>query len=140
MTVNHPSASVESNPKADLARQIIDQVDRLIQESLQENKPLEVDPARGRLFELFAMADGSGLLVEGGDPDLTADEFCKTLANRWGLDSAARKSVAQGEKIPEDHLAKMRGLWAFLRMWMEWTYAWERWAEFHSAPGDEGPL
>jgi len=27
----------------------------------------------------------------------------------------------------------MRMLWSFLRMWMEWAYAWERWSEFHDA-------
>ena len=30
-----------------------------------------------------------------------------------------------------DQLAQMRSLWSVMRMWMEWTYAWDRWVEFH---------
>jgi hypothetical protein len=116
---------------ASLADDIIRQVDELIQKSVREGQPLEVDPARARLFELFVMADGAGYLSEDSTPDLTADAFCKLLAGRWGLDSAAQESVARQAKIPTENLAQMRGLWSFLRMWMEWTYAWERWREFH---------
>lgn len=115
-----------------LADDIIRQVDDLIRDSVREGRPLEVDPARARLFELFVMADGAGYLAPDAAPDLTADAFCKLLAARWGLDAAAQQSVAQQSKIPPEHLAQMRGLWSFLRMWMEWTYAWERWREFHT--------
>ncbi|MFV0442753.1 MAG: hypothetical protein ACK5Q5_04180 [Planctomycetaceae bacterium] len=114
-----------------LADDIIRQVDELIQQAQRDNKPLEVDPARSRLFELFVTADGAGYLQEEGPVDLTADSFCKTLAARWGLDSAAQDSVAHNSEIPKDSLAQMRLLWSFLRMWMEWTYAWQRWQEFH---------
>ena len=120
-----------SRSDATLADDIVSQLDELIQQSIQDNKPLEVDPARSRLFELFVTADGAGYLHEGGDPDLTADSICKLLASRWGLDSAAQESVAQQAQIPQESLAQMRVLWSFLRMWMEWTYAWERWGEFH---------
>ena len=124
-----------------LASQIVEHVDELISQALRENKPLEIDPVRSRLFELFVTADGAGYLSEGSDPDLTADSFCKLLAERWGLDAAAQESVSRQEKIPQEHLAKMRGLWSFLRMWMEWTYAWSRWKEFHkeSPSGDAAP-
>ncbi len=115
-----------------LADDIIRQVDELIQQSVRENRPLEVDPARGRLFELFVTADGAGYLTGNSQPDLTADAFCKLLAARWGLDAVAQESVARQEKLPVDQLARMRGLWSFLRMWMEWSYAWDRWKEFHS--------
>ena len=120
-----------SRSDATLADDIVSQLDELIQQSIQDNKPLEVDPARSRLFELFVTADGAGYLHEVGDPDLTADSICKLLASRWGLDSAAQESVAQQAQIPQESLAQMRVLWSFLRMWMEWTYAWERWGEFH---------
>jgi hypothetical protein len=124
----------ESLPRngATLADDIIRQVDDLIQQSVRDGRPLEVDPARSRLFELFVMADGAGYLREESHPDLTADAFCKLLAARWGLDAVAQESVARQAKIPPEHLALMRGLWAFLRMWMEWTYAWQRWNEFHA--------
>jgi len=114
-----------------LADDIISRVDELLQQALQHNKPLEVDPARGRLFELFVTAEGAGYLQEDASLNLTADAFCKVLAARWGLDAAAQESVARQAQIPSENLAQMRTLWSFLRMWMEWTYAWERWGEFH---------
>ena len=114
-----------------LADDIIRQVDDLLQQALRDSKPLEVDPARSRLFELFVTADGAGYLKEDSQPDLTADAFCKVLATRWGLDAAAQESVAHKQQIPAQHMAQMRVLWSFLRMWMEWAYAWERWGEFH---------
>jgi hypothetical protein len=48
------------------------------------------------------------------------------------LDEAARHSVEAQEKLHPEHLARMRMLWSLMRMWMEWTYAWGRWPEFHS--------
>jgi hypothetical protein len=34
-------------------------------------------------------------------------------------------------------LKRLKLLSSFIRMWMEWTYAWQRWHEFHdeSSPG-----
>jgi hypothetical protein len=127
------TATMTAHPRngLTLADDIIRQVDELIQQALRDNQPLEVDPARSRLFELFVTADGAGYLKEDSRPDLTADAFCKVLAARWGLDAAAQQSVQQTGAIPKEHLAQMRLLWSFLRMWMEWTYAWERWREFH---------
>jgi len=127
--------SDDSHPRTapSLADDIVRQVDELLLEALRDGAPLEVDPARSRLFELFVTADGAGYLQADSLPDLTADAFCKTLASRWSLDEAARQSVAQQEKLPPEHLARMRLLWSFLRMWMEWTYAWSRWREFHDA-------
>lgn len=123
--------SNHSRTTATLADDIIRQVDELIQQALRESKPLEVDPARSRLFELFVTADGAGYLQEESPTDLTADSFCKILAARWGLDAAAQDSVAHNSQMPKDSLGQMRLLWSFLRLWMEWTYAWQRWSEFH---------
>jgi hypothetical protein len=126
-------SSRDATPRTDgsLADDILVRVDELIQESLRHNKPLEVDPYRARLFELFVTADGAGYLSPEAVPQLTADNLCKQLAARWGLDAAAQESVARQERIPAQNLSQMRALWSVLRMWMEWTYAWQRWPEFH---------
>jgi len=117
-----------------LANDIINSVEVLLEESQESGTPLEVDPYRSRLFELFVTAEGAGYLDEDSDPNLTANGLCKTLSQRWGLDEAARLSVEQQQKLPAEHLAKMRMLWSVLRMWMEWGYSWQRWTEFH--PGE----
>jgi hypothetical protein len=120
-----------STHPAQLADEIVSRVDEILRASIEKNQPLEVDPARERLFELFVTADGAGYLAETGDADLRAESLCRQLATRWGLDSVAQDSVARQERIPVENVSQMRALWAFLRMWMEWTYAWERWREFH---------
>ncbi len=114
-----------------LADDILSRVDELLREAIETGKPLEVDPARSRLFELFVTAEGAGYLLEEAQPDLSADALCKALAQRWGLDSAAQAAFARQERIPAEQLSQMRALWACLRLWMEWTYAWRRWPEFH---------
>lgn len=115
-----------------LQDEILFQIDRLITEAEENTRPLEIDPARGKLFELFVTAHGAGFLSEDAKIDLTADALCKKLAGLWGLDQAAQASVARQEKIDEKNLSKMRLLWSVMRMWMEWTYAWDRWEEFHA--------
>lgn len=115
-----------------LAHNILDGVETLLVKSLEAGKPLEIDPSRSRLFELFVTAEGAGYLDEDSDPDLSSDGLCRTLAQRWGLDDAARESVALQEKLPQAQLEKMRLLWSVMRMWMEWSYAWKRWTEFHA--------
>jgi len=124
------SQNVDQSARS-LQDEILFQIDCLITEAEENTKPLEIDPARGKLFELFVTAHGAGFLVEDGEIDLTADVLCKKLAALWGLDEAAQASVARQEKIDEKNLAKMRLLWSVMRMWMEWTYAWDRWEEFH---------
>lgn len=116
---------------ASLADDILSRVDELLCEAIRDGKPLEVNPARSRLFELFVTAEGAGYLADDAQPDLTADALCKALAARWGLDAAAQAAFARQERIPTEQLAQMRALWACLRLWMEWTYAWRRWPEFH---------
>ena len=128
-----------------VAREILNGIETLIGEAQSETKPLEVDPYRSRLFEMYVTADGAGLvgderkssLTDESDPDdetdMSADGLCRSLARRWGLDMAARDSAASQTKMPPEHVEKMRSLWSVMRMWMEWNYAWCRWEEFHSA-------
>lgn len=114
-----------------LAESIYNRLEELLHDAEQQVKPLEIDPYRERLFELFVNAYGSGFTAEGSEPDLSADGVCRELSLRWGLTMAAREAAAQQSRLPPDQLAKMRLLWSLLRMWMEWTYAWERWNQFH---------
>lgn len=126
-----------------LAKSILDQVDRLVREAEQAARPLEIEPYRGQLFELFVMADGADLLKspavddERPENDLTADGLCRTLAERWNLADATRESFSNQTRLPKEHLARMRLLWSVMRMWMEWTYAWQRWPEFHRGSKSE---
>jgi hypothetical protein len=132
-----------------LAKSILSQIDLLVREAEETQRPLELDPLRSRLFELFVMADGADLLKEPklGEPpenDLTPDSVCRSLAEQWKLADAARESFANKQRLPQEHLARMRLLWSVMRLWMEWTYAWQRWPEFHQqgrapAPGAADP-
>ncbi|MBV12010.1 hypothetical protein [Rubinisphaera sp.] len=129
--MTQPSVDPQNSPlTSPLYSVILTQVDAVLRRAEEASLPLEVDPARSDLFELFVTAHGAGYLEEDAEHDLTADELCKQLASRWGLDQAAQTSVANQEKLDAQNLAKMRLLWSLLRMWMEWTYAWSRWTEF----------
>ena len=132
----------ESSPTVQraVACDILDGIETLLLEARDANKPLEIDPYRARLFELFVTADGaqlvrddreSGMADENDLTDLSADGICHTLARRWGLDMAARESTASQSRMTPDQLEQMRLLWSVMRMWMEWSYAWRRWQEFH---------
>jgi len=120
-----------------LAKSIIEQIDRVVREAEEAGRPLELDPYHGQLFELFVMADAADLLkvptkkADLQTNDLTADGLCRALAERWNLADAARESFTSQSRLPPEHLARMRLLWSVMRMWMEWTYAWQRWPEFH---------
>lgn len=128
-----------------VARDILRGIESLMREAQEAVRPMEVEPYRSRLFEFFATADGAGLIAPAGiaeqrsdaeakpedERDLSADNLCRLLARRWGLDMAARESVALQTRLPHDQLDRMRLLWSVMRMWMEWTYAWQRWVEFH---------
>ena len=114
-----------------LADSILDRLEELILDAERKTKPLELDPYRSQLFELFVMANGAGYTKAGSEPDLSADGLCRLLGSRWELASAAKEAITQQSRIPQEQLAKMRLLWSVMRMWMEWDYAWERWPEFH---------
>ncbi len=127
--------TLATHPARMLAEQILNTLEGLIREAERETRPLEVDPNRSRLFELFVTAHGAGFVRQDAAVDLTADGICRELAQRWGLADAARQSAEQQAAFRPEHVGKMRLLWSLMRMWMEWTYAWERWPEFH-APAD----
>jgi hypothetical protein len=116
----------------ELVENLLYQVDRLIQSAERQHKPLEVDPFRAQLFELFVTAEAAGYVRGAAQPDLTADGLCRRLAERWGLRAATEESVRAQTRLPSDQLARMRSLWSVMRMWMEWSYAWQRWPEFHA--------
>ncbi|QDT37090.1 hypothetical protein [Stratiformator vulcanicus] len=115
-----------------MARQVLDRIESILLEAESEEKPLEIEPFRGRLFELFVIADGGGFLKEDAEVDLTADGICRELGERWGLAEATAQSTANQQKLASEHVARMRLLWSMMRMWMEWDYAWKRWPEFRS--------
>ncbi len=114
-----------------LAADIVNRIEALLVDAEQTTRPLEIDPYRGQLFELFVTVNAAGFLVAGGPNDLTADAISRQLAARWKLADAAQDSAVRREKLTDESLGRMRMLWSFLRMWMEWSYAWERWPEFH---------
>lgn len=133
MPQSHEPVSLE-----ELEQQILNQIDALITEAETHHRPLEIDPARSRLFELFVTSEGAGCLKEGSVPDLSAEGICAALSERWGLKEAAQGAVRDQSQIPPGQLARMRSLWSVMRMWMEWTYAWHRWPEFHGEPASDG--
>ena len=128
---------MHDTPSQTVADDLIRRLDDLISDAERKTKPLEVDPYRGQLFELFVVADASGLMVDGSAPDLSPDGVSRELAQRWGLAAAATSSHLTQNKLSPEHLSKMRLLWSFLRMWMEWQYAWSRWPEFRSTTRQE---
>ena len=124
-----------SSPTSSLAADLLDRIDQLIREAEAQVKPLELEPYRGQLFEMFVLADASGLMTSDSEPELSPESLSRALAHRWGLDSATTTAAQQAQiKLSPEHLSKMRLLWSFLRLWMEWQYAWSRWAEFHDRP------
>ena len=123
-----------ATPTQTLATDLLNRLDATILDADRQTKPLELEPYRSQLFELFVIADASGLIRDGSEPDLSPEGLSRELGNRWGLTTAAQSSQQQLNKMSPEHLSKMRLLWSFLRMWMEWQYAWSRWAEFHDRP------
>ncbi len=123
--------SQQTSVDQSLANEIISRVESVVIEAEAKTKPLELDPFRGQLFELFVLAEASGGIGEDAEPDLSADGIGRELAQRWELASITQDAFVQQSKLPPAHLSKMRLLWSFMRMWMEWSYAWQRWHEFH---------
>jgi hypothetical protein len=114
-----------------LDERIVNRIEDLILDAEKARKPLEVDPYRSELFELFVTAEAAGYVAMNPDRDLTADGLCRALSVRWGLADATRQWYEQQSRLEPGHLARMRMLWSVMRMWMEWSYAWQRWPEFH---------
>jgi hypothetical protein len=121
------------SPGAALAEDIVDRVEELLLAVEQAGTPLEVDPQRARLFELFVMADATGFLEDGSEPDLSCDGIGRELASRWDMAKHMGGGLNQADRLPPKQLTRLRLLWSFMRMWMEWTYAWSRWNEFHQS-------
>ena len=113
-----------------LVLELVNRIEGIIKDAEANTRPLEVDPYRGNLFEVFVLADGAGLLTER-TPNMTSESITKILAGRWKLKEVAELAGQQKAAFSTDDLRKMQLLWSILRMWMEWSYAWGRWAEFH---------
>jgi hypothetical protein len=122
---------VTDDRETSLGESIIERVATVLEDAEQAVRPIEIDPYRSRLFETFVTAEGAGYLADDAEFDLQAEGLCRRLGERWGLADASRDSTEKQQKFAPEHVAKMRLLWSLLRMWMEWTYAWERWHEFH---------
>lgn len=123
--------SATANETDQLATRILNRVEELILTAERETKPLEIDPFRSELFTLFVTANGAGYTREDASPDLSADGLCRALGARWGLANAAKNAMESTGRMSSDQMSRMRLLWSVMRMWMEWSYAWDRWVEFH---------
>ena len=123
--------SQQTSVSSNLAREITQRIQALIAEAESTNRPLELEPFRSQLFELFVMADAADFLTEGSDVDLSTDAIGRVLAQEWNLAEATQASVEAQSRLSSENLSKMRMLWSFMRLWMEWSYAWQRWHEFH---------
>ena len=138
------SVATDQSTKPSLAVHIVDGVERLVLDAIEKTRPLELDPSRSQLFELFVAAEEAGMIADDSNvgvfdgfdeessvTDLSADSLCRLLARRWGLDMAAREAQALQTRLPAEQLERMRVLWSMMRMWMEWSYSWRRWEQFH---------
>jgi hypothetical protein len=120
------------SPGKALADDLVNRVNEVLQNAADSGQPIEIDPHRARLFELFVMSEATGFLDEGAEHDLSCDGIARDLADRWKLARNLGGDISQPSALPPDQLKRLRLLWSFMRMWMEWTYAWQRWEEFHN--------
>ena len=120
-----------SAPHSAVIRKLLDRVEDIMLEAAKTTRPLELDPARKDLFQLFVDSYRAGLVSDEVEPNLTADGLCAALSTRWGLKDTVQDTMKQKAPLTGDQLAQMRSLWSVMRLWMEWTYAWDRWVEFH---------
>ena len=125
------SSSDASIPAGITVRKILDRVEDIMLEASQATRPLELEPSRKQLFELFVESHRAGLVSDDIEPNVTADGLCAALSVRWGLKDTVQDAMKSQAKLSGDQLAQMRSLWSVMRMWMEWTYAWDRWVEYH---------
>ena len=70
MTTPHTTLGNQDAGLTALAGDIVDRIESLLLDAEATTRPLELDPYRGKLFELFVTAHAAGLLVEGGEADL----------------------------------------------------------------------
>ena len=126
-----PGSSAKGEQAARLSTLICEQVARVIDAAIETDAPIEVDPARGQLFELFVAAEAAGLVDEDSDQPLAGGELTRQLGLRWNLGEAMMQVEGDQSKLSARDLDRVRRLWSLLRMWLEWTYAWRRWPEFH---------
>jgi hypothetical protein len=135
---NHPrifdSTPMPLTPAHATATDILQQVEAVLIEAEDNSQTGEVDPYRGRVFGLFARAEALGGLADDADPDLSAEAIARHLADSWNMARELGAGALQPSRLPPHQLARLRSLWAFMRIWSEWTYAWRRWPEFHSPP------
>jgi hypothetical protein len=124
--------------QASLIEHVAAQLQLVVDEAEANTRPLEMEPYRGRLFELFVLANGAGLTDDAVEPNLSSDAVARLLTERWGLQEV-NSTAAAARAMSNDGVAKMRLLWSLLRMWMEWCYAWDRWAEFHDEASPKAP-
>ena len=129
-----PEASGSPPPDASaerLADLITQQLATLIEAAIEANHPIEVDPLRGQIFELFVAAEAAGLVDEDEGQPLASGELTRRLGVRWNLGDAMESVEGDQSKLSPRDLDRVRRLWSLLRMWLEWSYAWKRWPEFH---------
>ncbi len=74
-----PTASQPS-----LSKSIVDQIELVLREADESQRPLEMDPYRSQLFELFVMADAADLVSE--NPSKPEAEEAKGHENRLTAD------------------------------------------------------
>ena len=58
------SAAVGKASQPSLATHIVNGVERLVLDAIEKTTPLEVDPARSQLFELFVAAEEAGMIAD----------------------------------------------------------------------------
>lgn len=122
---------------AALISHLVDRAETVIKAAEAANYPLEMDPFRAQLFDIFALAEASGLLIEM-EPHLQADALAEKLSERWNLKAIGEAGLKLSATSNDPVMRRVQLLWSACRLWMAWTYAWERWDFYHSdAPADE---
>jgi hypothetical protein len=128
-----PNNTTHASEGQALARRVIDSIEELVLQAETSREHLETEPRRSRLFELFVVADASGLLEAEAESLLDCDAIARELSSRWDLKRKLGAGSLQPGAVTPEQLPRLRLLWSFMRMWMEWSYAWRRWDEFHAA-------
>ena len=127
-----------SSPAAGVVREIVGQVAQTLEEAEELGRPLELDPFRDRLFQLFVTAEATGFVQEGGQFDLTCDGIARELGNRWNLGRNEQGEAVPPQALAPEQVKRLKLVWSFMRLWNEWAYAWQRWGEFHGAGVKKG--